>query len=309
MSKTQSRTDTLVAEKQKARTKSFAAAGDGVGLDAGDFEAPLAGGYMRNRAREDQLAVLHQENSELRQVLYGAAQLQRKLCAPREFRRGRFEIASEIFPARHLSGDFYSIMEMEEILGLAVGDIAGKGLIAGLWFTYLLGLVRLHMGSRRDPAACASAINSNLLQIGSEPPSSALFLASLNTLTGELVYCNAGQPPAILLRKNRDVEYLHEGGPILGAIPGAPFANGCLKLQPGDTFIAYSDGIVECRNEHDEEFGTRRLLDAALETQGASSNATLFSILGGTQDFASGFSQNDDLTLMVVRQKEGLTSR
>ena len=110
----------------------------------------------------------------------------------------------------------------------------------------------MHMGSRGDPAAAASAINPNLLQIDTAPPTVALFLAQLNTLTGELVYCNAGQPPAMLIRKDHTVELLEEGGPLLGAVPNAPFTNGRVVLGPGDTLIAYSDGIVECRNEHDE---------------------------------------------------------
>ncbi len=289
--------------KRRRRDKHFSAPRAGVATVAEDAETP-SGLPQQVRFLEDQLAFLHQENGELRQVLYGAAQLQRKLCAPRDVRRGRFEIASEIFPARHLSGDFYSVLEMEDTLGLAVGDIAGKGLIAGLWFTYLIGLVRMHMGSRGDPAAAASGINPNLLQVDTAPPTVALFLARLNTLTGELVYCNAGQPPALLIRKDHTVELLEDGGPILGAIADAPFANGRVVLEPGDTLIAYSDGIVECRNEHDEEFGANRLLTAALNAQGISANSALFSILGATQDFAAGCPQNDDLTLMAVHHKE-----
>ena len=97
----------------------------------------------RLRASEEQRATLQQTNHSLNEILSCASQLQRTLSAPRDIRCGRFEIASEIFPASHLSGDFYDVQECGQNLNFAVGDIAGKGFAAGLWFTYLIGLLRV----------------------------------------------------------------------------------------------------------------------------------------------------------------------
>ena len=66
----------------------------------------------RNRVLEDQLATLRREHDDLRRTMYEAAQVQRKLCGPRLLRREPFEIASEIFPVRHLSGDFISVLQI-----------------------------------------------------------------------------------------------------------------------------------------------------------------------------------------------------
>jgi serine phosphatase RsbU (regulator of sigma subunit) len=257
----------------------------------------------RIRTLEERQAALLEENRSLNEAIHGAAQLQRMLSAPREVRRGRWEIVSEIFPARHLSGDFYDVRNGAETLSLAVGDIAGKGLVAGLWFTYLVGLIRLHSETLHDPASVAAAANRDLTRLCEVPPTAALFTARLNPLSGELAYCNAGQPSAILIRHDRAVESLDEGGPILGAIPEAAFTNGVTALSPGDTLIIYSDGIPECRNQRDEEFGAERLLAAALEARGTSAGGVLFSILGAAQDFAGGYAQSDDLTLMVIHHR------
>ena len=79
----------------------------------------------------DEVLALRREQARLQQAIFEAAQVQRRLCAPRELTWGEFEIAGEIFPVRHLSGDFFKVLELGSTLGLALGDIAGKGLTAG----------------------------------------------------------------------------------------------------------------------------------------------------------------------------------
>ena len=73
---------------------------------------------------KQQLDGVRREQAKLQQAVYEAAQIQRNLCAPRELVWGDYEIAGEIFPVRHLSGDFFKVMELDSVLGLTVGDIA-----------------------------------------------------------------------------------------------------------------------------------------------------------------------------------------
>jgi sigma-B regulation protein RsbU (phosphoserine phosphatase) len=259
----------------------------------------------RTRALEERIAGLEREQNDLRQALFGAAQLQRKLCATRDLRRGRFEIASELFPVRHISGDFYNVMDLGAQLGLAVGDIAGKGMIAGLWFSHLVGLVRMHAESLGEPDGVARAINRHLCAMQPEPPMAAMFLARLDVESGELIYSNAALPPAVVLRRGGTVESLGEGGPLLGAFADSEFSRARVNLGPGDTLVAFSDGVVECRNSGDEEFGLDRLLAAARSATPASSAKILFSILGAVQDFAGSRPREDDFAVMVVRGLDG----
>src|SRR5712691_11037631 len=86
---------------------------------SGNSRAARAGQDERTPLLEEQLAVLQREHNELRQAIFAAAQAQRRLCAPRQARRGRFEIASEIFPVRHLSGDFNQVLDLGATTGLA----------------------------------------------------------------------------------------------------------------------------------------------------------------------------------------------
>jgi serine phosphatase RsbU (regulator of sigma subunit) len=263
------------------------------------------------RALQEELGALRQEHAKLRQAIFEAAQVQRRLCAPRELTWGEFEIAGEIFPVRHLSGDFFKVFELGAALGIVVGDIAGKGLSAGIWLTHMTSLVQRCAQTHADPAAAVAEVNRELCEGHGEPPLTALFFARMEPKRGEIVYCNAGLPGPMVLRgdKSRNVASgavtsLDEGGTILGAVRGAKYDSGRVTLDPGDSLIAYSDGVTECRNPRDEEFDTKRLSTAAGAASGTSASQALFSTLGAVLDFADGCPPHDDLTLLVVRRRE-----
>jgi sigma-B regulation protein RsbU (phosphoserine phosphatase) len=250
-----------------------------------------------------ELDVMRREHARLQQAIYEAAQVQRRLCAPRELVWGNFEIAGEIFPVRHLSGDFFKVLKLDSVLGLAVGDIAGKGLSAGIWQAHLMGLMQRCARRQSDPAEAIAEVNRELFQEGDERPLIALFFARLNPRESELSYCNAGLPPPLLIGLNNVVERLEIGGPMLGALEAARFNAGKVRLNPGDMLMAYSDGVTECRNRQDEEFETERLSAAARAVRGASANQALFSTLAKVLDFADACPPADDLTLLVVRHR------
>jgi len=255
----------------------------------------------------DEVLALRREQARLQQAIFEAAQVQRRLCAPREMTWGEFEIAGEIFPVRHLSGDFFKVMELGAALGLALGDIAGKGLTAGLWQPHVMGLIQRSARRHPDPAEAVADVNRELC-LGGEPPMTALFFARVDPRTNVLFYCNAGLPAPLLLRSNKTLERLEEGGPMLGATDRARFNTGCVTLNPGDMLVAHSDGATECRNPQDQEFEMSRLTAAASAVHGVPANKALFSMLGAVLDFADTCSPGDDLTLLVVRRREAVKS-
>ena len=252
-----------------------------------------------------ELDALQGEHGRLRQAIYEAAQIQRRLCAPRELIWGEFEVAGEIFPVRHLSGDFFKVMELGSVLGLVVGDIAGKGMSAGIWQAHLMHLVERAARGFEQPADVVAEVNRELCREQSEPPPiTALFFARLDPELNELSYCSAGLPDPLVVRRNKSVERLQVGGPMLGALKDAAYNSGRVCLSPGDMLLAYSDGLTESRNAQDEEFEMVRLSTAANALNGASANQVLFSTLGAVLDFADSCSPADDLTLLVVRHRE-----
>ena len=259
------------------------------------------------RSLKDELDSVRREHAKLQQAVYVAAQIQRRLCAPRELVSGEFEIAGEIFPVRHLSGDFFKVMKLDSVLGITVGDIAGKGLSAGIWQAHLMDLIQRCARTYLLSADVVAAVNRELCEDQNEPPIAGLFFSRLDPERGELEYCNAGLPPPLLLRRNKSVERLEEGGPMLGALQEATYKSGSVCLNRGEILLAYSDGLTECRNSLDEEFEVERLTASAKAIGGATANQILFSTLGAVLDFADTCSPEDDLTLLVVRHSETLT--
>ena len=257
-------------------------------------------------ALEEQLAALRQEQSKLHRGIFEAAQIQRRLCAPRQFSSGQFEVAGEIFPVRHLSGDFFKVMELGSALGIVVGDIAGKGLSAGIWLPHLVSLIHRCARAHSDPADAVAEANRELCAGYGEPPLVALFFARIDLEDGEIVYCNAGLPSPLIFGRNDEVVRLEKGGPMLGAMSNGTFHTGTVTLDHGSMLIACSDGVTECQNSRDEEFDLTRLSAAAQAASGRNVSETLFSALGAVLDFADGCPLSDDLTLLVVRREEAI---
>ena len=253
-------------------------------------------------SHDTRLETLQRDYAELNAAIFEAAQVHRRLCAPSLVRRGAFDVASEIFAVRHLPGDFFSVEETRDGLVLALGDIGGKGLAAGMWVTHLIGLIRTHTATSSDPEAIVSGVNRDMSRLSEVEPLSTLFVARLNFENGHLDYCSAGHPWSLLLRADRRLESLSVGGPMLGVVPSYSFECGSVVLDAGDLLLACSDGILESFNEADQEFGSARLEAEFRRAQGGSAETVLFSVLGAVQDFAAPRPLTDDMTLVVVKR-------
>src|ERR1041384_6578039 len=159
---------------------------------------------------ELKLEQLQRDYAELNTAIFEAAQVHRRLCAPSLVRKGAFDVASEIFPVRHLPGDFFSAEETSAGLVLALGDIGGKGLAAGTGVTHLVVLIRSHTATNSDPEAIVTGVNRDIARLSEVEPLSSLFVARLDTASGRLDYCSAGHPPALLLRSDGILELLSD---------------------------------------------------------------------------------------------------
>ncbi len=274
-----------------------------VHVDAGRATRNLA---ARERELEAKVATLQKDYAELHTAIFEAAQVHRRLCAPRLVRYGEFEIASEIFAVRHLPGDFFMVQEVADDVVMALGDVAGKGLAAGMWIPHLVGLLGNHANLDSDPRTVVAGVNRELCKLAPVAPLVSLFLARLDPISGWLKYCSAGHPPALLLRANGQLESLSQGGLLLGVLASAPYNQGVIQLRQGDVLLVYSDGIHEARNCADQEFGYDRLAAELRRAREGTTESVLFSVLGAVQDFAAPQALADDTSLVVLGRRSAL---
>ena len=138
--------------------------------------------------------------------LFDAVQIQRKLSGPRVLHCGDLQFASEVFAARYLSGDFTTFSQDGSRVLAVLGDIAGKGVAAGMWFTHLAGLLQSCGRPDFDPSTIASEINRHLCYLQPVAPFVTAFIAQMDCDRGVLTYSNAGHFPPVLLRQDEEIE-------------------------------------------------------------------------------------------------------
>jgi serine phosphatase RsbU (regulator of sigma subunit) len=257
---------------------------------------------------KDEMDSLLRERVDLHGQISDAVQIQRKLSGPRVLQCGDLQFAREVFAARYLSGDFSTFSQEGSRVLAVLGDIAGKGVAAGMWFTHLAGLLQSCRRPNFSPSAIASEINRHLCYLQPVAPFVTALIAQVDCDRGVINYCNAGHFPPVLFRQDGDVQLLETGGPLLGALNGAEFQSGELTLEPGDTLVVYSDGVVECRNPEGEEFGLDRLMAALPRAKQQSAHGTLMMLLAVVQEFANGYPMGDDMSLTLIQRDTHLES-
>jgi serine phosphatase RsbU (regulator of sigma subunit) len=128
-----------------------------------------------------------------------------------------------------------------------------------------------------------------------------LFFGILDPHDGRLTYINGGHEPPIILQSGIVHDVLRKTGPAVGTIKDGNFGLAETRLQAGDMFVAYTDGVLDCTNSRGEFYGRERLLDV-LQNTGGSALELVNAIEADLRQFIAGASQFDDMTLLVARQ-------
>ena len=191
-------------------------------------------------------------------LIVEAQRIQASILPQRVPQYAGFDIWGKTVPAEVVSGDFYDFIPISDnILGLAIADGSGHGLPAALVVRDIY--MGLRMATDRDfkIVRTMEKLNHIIHRGRLTTKFVSLFYGEIET-GGILIYVNAGHNYPFVVKGNR-VEYLKNGGPVLGPMPDSTYIRGFVKLEPGDLLCLYTDGIVEAHNSRDEEFGLERL--------------------------------------------------
>ena len=221
------------------------------------------------------------------------------------------DLAAAYVPARELGGDFYDFLPYGHgRLGIALGDVSGKGTAAALYGSLAIGTVReLANDQACDPACMLALLNHRLLGARLDSRFIAMLFAIFDAPTRKLTLANAGGPYPLLVR-NGQVQAIRLEGIPLGLIADTQYDETTVELEPGDTVLFASDGILESENAAKEEFGPERLtaLLTAISPKD-SSREIAERILAATDGYSgAGIAPHDDRTLVVLRVTEDASS-
>ena len=214
-------------------------------------------------------------------------------------------------PAREVGGDYYDFIPFSpERMGLAVGDVSGKGLSSALLMASLQGLVRTNLAVRQgEVARFVTELNHSVYKLTASDRYATLFFAIVDVSSQTLHYVNAGHNPPLLFRRNvggprpKHTESLEGGGPPVGDLRTKPVPVGDCPLHDGDVLVAYTDGVVEALNPQQEEFGKERLSNIIRSSLSFGAAEICKRIAEGLQAFVAECPQWDDITFVVMKVK------
>ncbi len=217
-----------------------------------------------------------------------------------------FEISATMMPARHVSGDFYDFFLIDSRrLGLAIGDVSGKGIPAALFMAVSRTLLRATALHGSPPNDCLDHVNQVLLKQSDGQVFLTLFYGILHLDTGEFVFSAAGQTPPYLFGTQPGIFLREPRGMMLGVLEEASFETRTVHLNPGDGLILYTDGVTEAENRDGDFFTGRKLKEAVEAHKGESAEIILSEIVTSLQTFTEGCEQGDDITLFAIRFQPG----
>jgi len=253
------------------------------------------------REINDGRATRRQDRKQHRE-LEEARLIQRALLPSTMPQTAGVRMASSWQPADGVGGDCFDVMIGGSAVGIAIADVAGKGMPAALLMSNLQAAVRAFAQGTAEPAPPAT-ICGNVNRLLCRHMVSGRFVtfcfAWIDPARQSLVYANAGHNPPLLLRRDGEIERLSEGGMVMGVFADAAFKQAELPLQPGDRLLFYTDGITEAPNADGEEFGEERLEAAGRTAPDRSAEAMKEYVLAELAAFTGG-AFADDATLIVV---------
>ncbi|MGN0318337.1 MAG: SpoIIE family protein phosphatase [Lachnospira sp.] len=219
--------------------------------------------------------------------------------------RKEFDIFATMTPAKEVGGDFYDFFLVDEDhLAMVMADVSGKGVPAALFMVIAKTLIKNRAQMGGTPAEILTDVNNQLCEGGEPELFVTVWLGILEISTGKGMAANAGHEHPVIKRKDGDYELVvYRHSPAVATMGGIRFKEHEFELNVGDTLYVYTDGVPEATNEHNELFGTDRMLEALNNNKELPPDKLLLEVKKSIDAFVGDAPQFDDITMM------GLTLR
>jgi serine phosphatase RsbU (regulator of sigma subunit) len=236
----------------------------------------------------------------LEQELKMARAVQKSLLPTQPPNIPGFTLVADWRSAREVAGDFYDFISLSDgRWGFVLADVSGKGAPAALYMAMTRSLIRSEARHHANPAAVLTEVNRRLLVESPCEMFVTVFYAVLDPAQRSLTYASAGHEPPFLRRASGRMERLACGGLIMGQFEQLSLSDETLKLESGDTLVAYTDGLTDTVNKQEEDYSQKRLAET-LNSAPACAQEILTHILKDLEIFAGPAPQPDDLTLVIL---------
>jgi len=252
---------------------------------------------VHNAQLVDEVARSRQQQRELAL----AARVQNRLLPARAPTLPGYDCWGVTSPSQAVGGDFHDWIDLPGgNWGVAIGDVAGKGVPAAILMASVRAALRAQAEHVYALPHLMRRVNQGLVADTEPSEFATLFYGVLDSGAKRFTYSSAGHEPALLVRDGQ-VRTLGTGGPLLGVSDGVDYEQEVVDLAPGDMLVAFSDGACDATNYEGERFGRERLLDAIRRHARYGAQRAVEEIRWDIRRFTGLAPQADDLTLVVVK--------
>jgi sigma-B regulation protein RsbU (phosphoserine phosphatase) len=244
-------------------------------------------------------------SAEQRRRLEAELELSRKLqkaLLPQQLPEiSNLEVAAFSQPAEIVGGDYFDFFRFHDgTHGFAIADVMGKGLPASMLMASLQASLRILAPEHDSPAAVVQRLNALFCHNIHLIKFITLFLGSYDPETRVLKYCNAGNNPPLLFRREKQAtQWLQPTGAAIGLAESFTFKMETVTLAPGDIFVLYTDGFTEAMNAAKEEFNEGRLAELVQQQAELTPQELIREMRLALQEFTGAKSSQDDVTIVA----------
>lgn len=213
------------------------------------------------------------------------------------------DIHAVLKPAQHVGGDLYEILRVgEDRVMVVLGDVSGKGIPAALFMAVAVTVLRTLARQIAEPDEILRRLNDELVEQNPRGMFVTLQCLAFDLAQRRVSCAGAGHHQLAIVSPGRAPRLAcPSSGMPIGLMAFNPIERESLPLEPGDTFVLYSDGVSEAMNTAEEFYGEERLLRLLSAGAGASAADTVTQVLGDVRAFAAGAKQSDDITILAAR--------
>ncbi len=266
-----------------------------------------------------QLAIAIENARLYEEIARQEARLERELALARELqfrllphslpKLANLEVQAKFVPARAIGGDLYDFVPYSlSRLGIAIGDVSGKGAPAAIYAALVSGILRSHAPIEPGPAEMLSAVNLSLAERRIAAQFVSIIYAVWDDERSTLLVANSGLPRPLYCH-NGKITQIDATGLPLGLFDEAEYEEVHFKAKPGDMFVFFSDGILDARNRHGHSFGSERVEAIVAECADKTADCVVKEIFKAVTEHAAGVDAFDDQTVVAIKVKGGAGKR
>lgn len=248
------------------------------------------------------------ERERLKKEMEIAERVQLSLLPKEEPKIPGYEIASISIPAVEAGGDYYDFIPLKDNkIGIAIGDVSGKGVGAAIYMTLTKGILQAHAEENTSPKNVLEKVNRLLYKTIEKNTFVSMFYAILDYKNHTIHYARAGHNPAILCSQiGKNTKLLLSKGMALGLENGSIFMSNLdeeqIEVQKGDVFTLYTDGFTEAMNDKQQFYSEERLVKLIENNKELPAYELLDLILNDVNKFADNHPQHDDMTMLIIKR-------